>query len=250
MKNLLKRGLALVFAVIMVITSLTATGFAAENTQSTQTPQWKIVLLNLFDFISTVYTRIENEDYYNDDVDKSGLFGYLYDPKGMYFYTADDPWQRNVGYNSVFDVLAPTTLITFDTVRLRFEYGKKDWMIQVWKGQYGMLFYGTEVGVYTKPKDRDIMHYDAASDSERLNMSLDFNVKYGNRWVKRFTRPYDAYWWCTGFLAGNKRDKFDELRIDLRVTAKDSVMLKGIKKALNDNKISCTVKGLDVYFSF
>lgn len=250
MNNLLKRGLAVLFAVIMVFTSLGTTGFAAENATSTQTPTWKTVLLNLFDFIITVYDRIENEDYYNDEMDKTGLFGYLYDPKGMYFYTADDPWQRNIGYNSAFDVIAPTTLITFDTVRLRFEYGKKDWMIQVWKGQYGMLFYGTEVGVYTKPKDRDIMHYDAASDSERLSMSLDFNVKYGNRWVKRFSRPYDEYWWCTGFLAGNRRDEYDDMKVDLRITAKDKKMLSGIKTALKENKLSYTVKGLDVYFSF
>lgn len=249
MKNLFKRGLALVFALIMAFTSVGTTGLAAENSAAA-TPQWKTVLLTLFDVISTIYTRVETEDYYSDELDKTGVLGYLYDPKGMYFYTADDPWQRNVGYNSIFDVVAPTTLITFDTRRLRFEYKGKDWMIQLWKGQYGMLFYGTEVGVYTKPKDRDLMHYDAASDSERLDMSLDFNVKYGEKWIKRFSRPYDSYWWCTGFLAGNRRGQFDDMRIDMRITAKDKTMLKGIKNALKENKISYKVKGLDVYFSF
>ena len=248
MKNITKRALALVFALIMVFTSLGTTGFAAQTTA--QTPQWKTVLLNLFDVFIAFYDRIENEDYYSDELDKTGVLGYLYEPKGKYFYTADDPWQRNIGYNSVFDTIAPTTLITFDTHRLRFEYNNKDWMIQLWKGQYGLLFYGTEVGIYTKPKDREIMHYDAADDSERLGMSLDFNVKYNGKWVKRFSRPYSEYWWCTGFLAGNKRGKFDDMKIDMRITAKDKKMLSGIKKALKENEFSYKTKGLNVYFSF
>ena len=141
-------------------------------------------------------------------------------------------------------------MIDFETHRLRFEYGDKDWMIQLWKGQYGMMFYGTEIGVYTKPKDRILMHYDAASDDEMLKMSLDFNVKYGDKWIKRFSRPYDKYWWCTGFLAGNKLDKFDEIKVDARITAKDKTMLKGIKSALKKNDISYTTSGRNVYFSF
>ncbi len=250
MKILIKRGLALVFAAVMVFTSIGTTGLAVESTDTAEMPQWKKVMLILFDAISAMEDSGEDSDIYNDSLKKSGVFGYLYDPKEMCFYTADDPWQRNIGYNSVFDVLAPTTFITFETHRLRFEYEDKDWMIQLWKGQYGLLFYGTEVGVYTKPKDREIMHYDAASDDERLEMSLDFNVKYGNKWVKRFSRPYDEYWWCTGFLAGNKRGEYDDMRIDMRITAKDKTMLKGIKKALKANEISYTSKGLNVYFSF
>ena len=40
------------------------------------------------------------------------------------------------------------------------------------------------------------------------------------------------------------------MRIDMRITAKDKTMLKGIKNALKENKLSYKVKGLDVYFSF
>ena len=192
----------------------------------------------------------ESDSIYSEELEKSGIFGYLYDPSGKYFYTADDPWQRNVGYNSIFDTAAPLTFIDFDTVRLRFPYGDKDWMIQLWKGQYGLIFYGAEVGIYTKPKDRVLMHYDCATDDEMLKMSMVFNEYKNGSWQQRFTRPYGYYWWCTGFLPGNKAGNFSVLKLDMRITAKDYDMLKGIKTALEENSIDYKVSGLDVYFTF
>lgn len=200
--------------------------------------------------VTVAYSSGENDSIYSEEMEKSGVFGYLYDPTGKYFYTADDPWQRNVGYNSIFDTTAPLSLINFDTVRLRFEYGNKDWMIQLWRGQYGLIFYGAEVGVYTKPKDRKLMHYDCASDNEMLKMSMVFNEKKGGVWKERFTRPYGYYWWCTGFLPGNKLGRYDTIRLDMRITSKDYDMLSGIKAALESNKIKYTVQGLDLYFSY
>lgn len=192
----------------------------------------------------------ENDSPYSEELEKSGIFGYLYNPDQNYFYTADDPWQRNVGYNSIFDTTAPLTFIDFDTVRLRFPYGDKDWMIQLWKGQYGLIFYGAEAGVYTKPKDRVLMHYDCATDDEMLKMSMVFNEYKNGSWQQRFTRPYGYYWWCTGFIPGNKLGDFSVLKLDMRITAKDYDMLRGLKGALEENNISYTVSGLDVYFTF
>ncbi len=200
--------------------------------------------------VTVSYHSDENDSIYSEEMEKSGVFGYLYDPKGAYFYTSDDPWQRNIGYNSLFDSAAPLSLINFDTMRLRFEYGEKDWMIQVWKGQYGLIFYGAEVGVYTKPKDRTVMHYDCATDAEMLKMSMVFSEYRLGKWFERFTRPYGYYWWCTGFLPGNKFGNFDTINLKLRITAKDYDMLYGIRGALEANNVEYTYQGLDVYFSF
>lgn len=200
--------------------------------------------------ITVSYRGTESDSIYSEEMEKSGVLGYLYDPSGKYFYTADDPWQRNVGYNAAFDVIAPITLINFDTARLNFEYGNKDWLIQVWKGQYGLIFYGAELGVYTKSKDRGVKHYDCASDSEMLKMSFTFNEFINGRWQQRFTRPYGYYWWCTGFLPGNKKGNFDTILLNVRITAKDYNMLASIKNALAANGIYYSSAGLDVYFNF
>ncbi len=200
-------------------------------------------------------STVVNGSIYNEQLTNSGVAGYLYDPAEKCFYTSSDPWQRVAGYNEIYDTLAPITMISFDTVRLKFDYNNKNWMIQVWKGQYGMAFYGAEIGVYNKPMDRALEHYDCASDEDRLMMSMDF-YEYENRlfgsdgWEKKFSRPYDSYWWCTGFVPGNKLGNFGSLRVDARITAKDYDMLIGIKNALAENSIQCTISGLNIYFTY
>ena len=200
--------------------------------------------------VTVAYNSGKNDSFYSEEMEKSGLLGFLYDPAEFCFYTADDPWQRNVGYNSVFDSTSNIALIDFNTARLCFEYNDKDWMIQLWKGQYGLVFYGAEVGVYTKPKDRAVKHYDCASDDEMLKMSMDFFEYRNGSWKKRFSRPYGYYWWCTGFIPGNKRGDYSGLRLDMKITAKDYDMLEGIKGALKANNISYKVEGLGVIFSY
>ena len=191
---------------------------------------------------------------YSQEMAEKGIFGYLYDPAEKCFYTASDPWQRLVGYNAIFDVCAPFTFIDFDTVRLDFKYKGKDWRVQLWKGQYGLAFYGCEVGVYTKPADRKLAHYNCASDDELLMMELDFlqkkNTIGGESWVEKFSRPYGSYWWCTGFIPGNIFGNFQNLKLDMRITMKDYEMLSGFTSALTKNGIQYTVKGLDVYFVY
>lgn len=200
--------------------------------------------------VTIAYHGTSSDSIYSEEMAASGVLGYLYDPAEKCFYTAGDPWQRNVGYNSIFDIASPIAFIDFDTVRLRFEYQDKDWMIQLWKGQYGLIFYGAEIGVYTKPKDRTLMHYDCASDADMLKMSMTFRENKSGQWVEKFSRPYGYYWWCTGFLPGNRMGKYNTLSLDVRITAKDYEMLGKIKDCLAANDISYRASGLDVYFIY
>ncbi len=138
-----------------------------------------------------------SESIYGDSImAEAGVLGFLLDPNEGCFYTASDPWQRRVGYNAGFDMGASLVTIYIDYVRVKFEYNNKDWMLQFWKGQYGPFFYGAEIGLYNKPKDRDLGHYDCASDEESIGMQMDF---YRDNQLK-FSRPWQNYWWCTGFV--------------------------------------------------
>lgn len=203
------------------------------------------------DSVSVYYkSRTDSENEQTQEMAQKGIFGYLYDPNEKCFYTASDPWQRMVGYNAIFDVCAPFTFIDFDTVRLDFPYEGKDWRIQLWKGQYGLLFYGAEVGVYTKPQDRKLAHYNCASDEDLLNMEMIFLQNKNGKWVEKFSRPYGAYWWCTGFVPGNLFGNFDILKLDMRITMKDYTMLSGFTSALTKAGIKYDVIGLDVYFMY
>ena len=129
-------------------------------------------------------------------------------------------------------------------------------MIQFWKGHYGLVIYGGEIGVYTKPVDRVFEHYDCASDEDMLRMSMKFyqyDVKKED-WVFSFERPYGLYWWCTGFKIGNNGGgydtKFSNYRIDARITMKNFEMLNAFTKSLKDGGQAYRVDGLDVYLTW
>ena len=209
--------------------------------------------------ITHSYTAAEDPNNPYKDMGKlgsAGLLGYLYDPERDVFYTAKDPWQRNFGFNVIYDVSAQLILLNYKTNRFKFNANGKDWMIQFWKGHYGLIIYGGEIGVYTKPVDRVVEHYDCASDEDMLRMSLKFyqyDVKQ-EKWVFSFERPYGLYWWCTGFKIGNNGGgydtKFSNYRIDARITMKNFEMLEAFTKSLRDGGQAYTVDGLDVYLTW
>ncbi|MBQ7546494.1 MAG: DUF4474 domain-containing protein [Clostridia bacterium] len=172
---------------------------------------------------------------WRDLLEKQQILGYRYSYKGDYYYTDDkDCWQKFFGFNFAYDWLAPLFLMEYDYVRVFFPYEGKDWMIQMWKGQYGMVFYGSEVGVYTKPEGKEsasrFAHYAGADMPDFLKIS---NALYRKNFTTgdydlEYERPYDDYWWNAGFVPGHLWDTTpcDELRTVTRITFKDAQMAK------------------------
>lgn len=215
----------------------------------------KLFFSEFSDVTSLLFKKEESsESIYTEELEKIGLIGYLYDPVNKCFYTADDPWQRNFGYNEIYDNAAGLTLMIIDTLRIKFPYKDKDWMIQVWKGQYGLVLVGAEVGVYTKPKDRQLEHYECAADEDLLRMEMEVQkletVDGKTKWNRMLYRPYDEYWWITGFVFGNELGNYDNVRVNIRITMKDYEMLNGVTASLKAQGYYYEVKGLDVYFTF
>ena len=120
--------------------------------------------------------------------------GFDYDPIQDVYYTQLDSWQRNFGFNSVYDTAAPFVGMVYSTTKIYFTYDNKDWMMEIWKGQYGITA-GAEIGFYNKPTDRVMKHYDCVTDEEMLTMSFDFY----NMDELVFTRGPEKHWWLTGF---------------------------------------------------
>lgn len=184
-----------------------------------------------------------------------GFMSYLFNDEGNFYYTEDDPWQRQFGFNKVYDFGAQFVFMYYDTARICFDYGDKNWMVQMWKGQYGGVFIGAEIGVYTKPKDRTIDHYDCANDDEALKMDMTF---YRNG-EELLSRDYGKYWWCTGFVPGKLKKYSDrsELNINSRITMKDKTMRKAFIKGLENCEEfdfvegeNFSVDGLDIFINW
>ena len=119
--------------------------------------------------------------------------GFEYDPVQGVYYSQMNPLQRKFGFNFVYDTLAPMAGMIYDTKRIEFEYGGKEWMIQLWKGQYGITA-GAEIGLYSRDPSK-VMQYDCADDDELITMQFDFY----NMGEYVFTRGPEKHWWLTGF---------------------------------------------------
>lgn len=217
--------------------------------------------------VTTYYNEASNvtsdwEAY--EFLDSHGLIGYLYNSDGMYFYTVADPWQRLFGYDDFYDTAAPYFFMDFDTDIFEFTADGQQWRIQFWKGQYG-YFIGCEVGVYTKEIGSTRSIWNCATDDDLLYMSMELYVKTGfpwNRyWSHLFTRDYDAYWWCTGFVPGVELN-YSNLKMEIKITMKSYEMLSAFVESLDDAgfaKSSSTtdldtdeyaVSGLNIYINY
>ncbi len=159
--------------------------------------------------------------------------GFEYDEKQGIYYSSVNPWQKGFGFNVVYDMAAPMTGMYYSTERIYFQYDNKDWMIQIWKGQYGMTA-GAEIGVYNKTDK--IMQYDCVSEEEFLEMSF---VLY-NQGEEMFHRGPEKHWWLTGFKIMNIGVPI-LLNMDMTIKFPTKSMADafeaGLKKANKDNLI-------------
>lgn len=213
---------------------------------------------------TTTTTQVGNTGLVPNAITNQQLAGYRYEPNGNFYYTDDkDCWQKNAGYNEVYDNMAPMAGMFIDQIRIRFTYGGKDWMVQFWKGQYGFLLVGAEIGLYTAPSGKytgsigDVNHYDCAAQEDWLYMQLDcyFAKNNSGKYEKVFTRPYDKYWWPTGFVKGQLTDYINplsELKLKGRITFKSKEMadlfVLGLKECGFARASSNTTLGDDTYF--
>ena len=174
--------------------------------------------------------------------------GFRYDPRQDIIYSKMYPLQRNFGYAYGYDAAALLMAAIIDCEPIFFDYNGKTWMIELWKGQYG-LETGCEIGVYNRtigstsfvygildatvgkrpgdPNPSRNLFFDCASDSELLLMS---STLYRNG-QKVFSRGPEKHWWLTGFKWGLLSEPQD-LTMDVSIECLDSVMKTALVNSL------------------
>lgn len=164
--------------------------------------------------------------------------GFTYSRHGGFFYSRRDCWQRGMGYCKLYDETAPFFNMIMDCEPVRFSYGGKRWLIELWKGQYGIAT-GAEIGVYNTDRP-DISSerftgtfYDAAKDSEQLDISFTL-YKDNKKLLSRRAR----HWWLTAFLPGEFSDK-KELSMHIKIKFPDREMLGAFVRGLRAIGYEC-----------
>lgn len=128
-----------------------------------------------------------------------------------------DCWQRETGYCRLYDEAAPLFNMIMDCEPVVFSYGGKRWLIELWKGQYGITT-GGEIGIYNTDRE-DIDHdkfkgtfYEDIRDDERLPIS--FVLKKNGKVI---LRRKAVHWWLTGFKLGEFSEA-DSLTMEATIT--------------------------------
>lgn len=213
---------------------------------------------------------IKRNNFLRNLLEEKQILSYQYNYIDDYYYTNDkDAWQYNFGFGKIYDFVSPYILLEYDYIRVFFTYQDKDWMLQMWKGQYGLVFYGGEVGIYNRDHEDDGVNewtfFNCPAEEDWLSMDMTlWHEQLDGTWKREFTREYDKYWWCTGFKNGHLRQEepADELRLTGRITFKDAEMTQLVADGLEEcglaksgTKDGMSVDGIyvdgnDIYYSW
>ena len=195
---------------------------------------------------------VTGKNFIKSFLEGNQIASYQYSYVDDYYYTNDkDCWQDTFGYARIYDLAAPYIVLEYDYTRVFFEYENKDFMVQLWKGQYGYVFYGAEIGIYSRKlsnKEPGMLTFYGKADEEywpEMEMTI-YHQELNGEWTREFTRDKDNYWWCTGFKIGHLRDvePADELRMVASIKFKDVNMAKKFGTGLKDCGLT-RVKSLD-----
>ena len=128
-------------------------------------------------------------------------FGYYYHCQRGFFSSTINAWQKTAGYTWLYDYMAPRLQMVIDALPIYFDYRDKTWLIEFWKGQYGINM-GAEIGIYhadrllTEAEYKTALFH-AANDDEMLPCTLRLCDK-GMDCV----HLSEKHWWLTAFLPG------------------------------------------------
>lgn len=129
--------------------------------------------------------------------------GFDYTFSGDYVFSQKDPWQKRMGYTRFYDEAAGTMNMIIDCEPVTFYYDNHYWLIEFWKGQYGMAT-GAEIGIYIAENEaeRKPDYYNGTiyhCVNERDYMDMEFVLYRGG---KKLLWRNERHWWLTAFKPG------------------------------------------------
>lgn len=159
-------------------------------------------------------------------------FGYCYNSCQDIISTRSDAWQRQAGYTAAFDRAALSLHMVFDALPVCFPYQGRTWLIELWKGQYGINT-GAEVGIYYADRLLSKEEYGSAlfhavGDKDRLF------IKYT---LLRNGSPIAVVsgltWWLTAFFVG-MFSRPSELSMQISIRFPNAEMQQSFLTALRE----------------
>jgi len=199
--------------------------------------------------------------------------GYAYDVRENAFYAPLDAWQRRYGYCALYDEAITPSGMVADCEPVYFTHGGTRYLIELWKGQYGLTT-GCEVGVYRHSgkkllgsdwyeavpddamPDISVELYKTAQSSESgtpqrdlrrkprreprgyLNLAAQSVSQCETLTQRLLFRRHERHWWLTGFVLGEFSQP-SELSMTVEIMLPDAAMRHAFLMALRDLGYTC-----------
>lgn len=177
--------------------------------------------------------------------------GYCYNQKQDIFSSTIDAWQRNFGYTEAYNRYAPRFNMVFDREPIYFNYQQRTWLIQFWKGQYGINT-GGEAGIYysdsiVPPDLRNFTFFQAVENKDMLPISIQL-IK-GDQTIGMMRKKH---WWLTIFSLGDYCEP-SELHLNICLSFPNKEMMNAFVSALLEKGYhpeSLSICGTKVHFIY
>lgn len=150
-------------------------------------------------------------------------FGFAYRPEQDLVTSTKEAWQRWFGYRASFDRSALLFGMVFDCEPVYFHYGSRTYLIELWKGQYGVSM-GGELGIYyaegiLEPEQLKNAHFHSVPDEELLFCRMNYFYRGQEMFVHEA-----RHWWLTGFRPGAYCEP-DDVVMHVSVTFREADMM-------------------------
>ena len=182
----------------------------------------------------TMYAYIViDETGHAHSIDELGILklGFDVDIYDLVLYATVNCWQRKFGFSVLYDAFSHSSpLFNYTTRRFIFDYAGKEWLIQIWKGNYAMITNGAELGVYNRPQGKIGLFYGSASDDEMMPMSIE--LLHGDEVL--FSRPVTLHWWSNCFKFTKTLYLPQTLTMNFTLTFPDAEMLAAFTDAVEN----------------
>lgn len=157
-------------------------------------------------------------------------FGFEYHPGQDIISSRRDAWQRPFGYRGLFDRTAPRFGMVFDCEPVYFYYGNRTYLVELWKGQYGINL-GGELGMYytegrIPAQQLGSAQFTSVPDEEMCLL----RIAVCHRGQRAFENE-EVHWWLTGFCMGVFCEP-EDLAMEASVTFREPEMLQAFYHSL------------------
>lgn len=149
-------------------------------------------------------------------------FGFEYLLSQDIFTSCPDAWQRDYGYCWLYDKHADLFNMVFDCEPIYFDYDGCTWLIELWKGQYGINT-GAEIGIYKADSYVPRIQRKSTLFHTVPNEELPFFELTLYKGLLPLYRISRRHWWLTGFRMGEYTEP-ELLRLKAEITFPTSEM--------------------------